>query len=411
MIEMVVPDGWQTSDIKNLVEKIIDNRGKTPPLSDNGYELIELNSISDSNKNPNFESVTKYVSDETYCSWFRSGHPEKGDVLVPTVGSIGQFAILDVSRGCIAQNLIGMRANKNIDNDFFYYLCNGRIVQNGISSVLMGAVQPSLKVPNFLGINVHIPPLPEQQKIASILTSVDEVIEKTQSQINKLQDLKKATMNELLTRGIGHTEFKDSPLGRIPVEWNISKLGELGKCIRGLTYSPSDIVEYGLLVLRSSNIQDGRLDFVDKVYVNVNVDDQFLTKDGDILICVRNGSRNLIGKSTLIQTALKNSTHGAFMTVFRSNINHFLQHLIKSNLFFKYVSRDIGATINSINNSNLLQYRFLIPPVIEQQKIISILDSIDSNIEEKQRKLQKNQSFKKSLMQDLLTGKVRVQVN
>ena len=69
-----------------------------------------------------------------------------------------------------------------------------------------------------------LPPLPEQKKIASILTSVDEVIETTQKQIDKLQDLKKATMNELLTKGIGHTEFKDSELGRIPKSWEGIKL-------------------------------------------------------------------------------------------------------------------------------------------------------------------------------------------
>ena len=74
---------------------------------------------------------------------------------------------------------------------------------------------------NLKAFPIIKPPLPEQQKIASILTSVDEVIEKTQTQINKLQDLKKATMNELLTRGIGHTEFKDSPVGRIPLSWEV----------------------------------------------------------------------------------------------------------------------------------------------------------------------------------------------
>ncbi len=70
-------------------------------------------------------------------------------------------------------------------------------------------------------LDYFLPPLPEQKKIASILTSVDEVIENTQKQIDKLQDLKKATMNELLTKGIGHTEFKDSELGRIPKSWEV----------------------------------------------------------------------------------------------------------------------------------------------------------------------------------------------
>jgi type I restriction enzyme S subunit len=78
-------------------------------------------------------------------------------------------------------------------------------------------------------ISKFCPPLPEQKKIASILTSVDEVIENTQKQIDKLQDLKKATMNELLTKGIGHTEFKDSELGRIPKSWEVKKKNLLCK--------------------------------------------------------------------------------------------------------------------------------------------------------------------------------------
>ena len=79
---------------------------------------------------------------------------------------------------------------------------------------------------------IPIPPLPEQKKIASILTSVDEVIENTQRQIDKLQELKKATMNELLTKGIGHTEFKDSELGRIPKSWEVKRLGEIAVIFR-----------------------------------------------------------------------------------------------------------------------------------------------------------------------------------
>jgi type I restriction enzyme, S subunit len=256
-----------------------------------------------------------------------------------------------------------------------------------------------------------IPPLPEQKKIASILTSVDEVIENTQKQIDKLQDLKKGTMNELLTKGIGHTEFKDSELGRIPKSWEVKRLKDIGECVRGLTYSPSDISSRGLLVLRSSNIQNNRLDFDDSVYVNSKIADRFKTKENDILICVRNGSRQLIGKNILIEKAPINSTHGAFMTVFRSNINLYVQYLMQSDFFYRYVSRDIGATINSINNGNLIEYQFSFPPIEEQNNIISILSSIDKNILQTKDKLLQIQSLKKSLMQDLLTGKVRVKVN
>ena len=182
-------------------------------------------------------------------------------------------------------------------------------------------------------------------------------------------------------------------------------------CIRGLTYSPDDISETGLLVLRSSNIQSGRISLHDNVFVDFDVKPQFKAKKGDILICVRNGSRALLGKSALIDEHITNATHGAFMTIFRSDSYAFIRYLFESNLFFSQVSRDIGATINSINNSNLLQYKFAFPNVDEQIRIAEILQRLDRNIDNNIMKLNHSISLKKSLMQDLLTGKVRVQVN
>ena len=129
---------------------------------------------------------------------------------------------------------------------------------------------------------------------------MDKVIENTQRQIDKLKDLKKAMMNKLLTKGIDHTEFKDSKLGKIPKNWEVKKLQDVGQCVRGLTFAPENVVKKGLLVLRSSNIKDGSLSFKNNVFVNIKVDNQFLSQEGDILICVRNGSRHLLGKSALI---------------------------------------------------------------------------------------------------------------
>ena len=210
-------------------------------------------------------------------------------------------------------------------------------------------------------------------------------------------------MNELLTKGICHTGFKDSPVGKIPVEWEVKELVQVGRCIRGLTYSPDNVVENGLLVLRSSNVQDGRLLFEDNVYVDLKVGDEYLSKNGDILICVRNGSRRLLGKSATITSNCPKSTHGAFMTVFRGELNFYVKHLMKSEMFFRQVSIDIGATINSINNSNLLQFRFSFPSLPEQQKIASILTSVDEVIEKTQSQINKLQDLKKGTMNELLT--------
>ena len=337
----------------------------------------------------------------------------KGDIVYNTMRMWQGVSGAASKDGLVSPAYTVLEPRESITSDFAKYLVKEKRLVQMFHKNSQGLVDDTLnlKFANLSSIKIKIPPLPEQKKIASILTSVDEVIETTKKQIYKLQDLKKATMNELLTRGVGHTEFKDSELGRIPKSWEIIRLLDIGQCVRGLTYAPENIVENGLLVLRSSNVQDGRLSFNDNVFVNLKVDDHYLSQDGDILICVRNGSRNLLGKSALIIGNRPKSTHGAFMTVFRTENYKFVRFLIQSDWFFTQVSRDIGATINSINNNNLLEYRFVFPPLDEQSKISSIMNSIEKQIDNQKNKLSQTQSLKESLMQDLLTGKVRVQVN
>ena len=120
-------------------------------------------------------------------------------------------------------------------------------------------------------------------------------------------------------------------------EWEEKKLGDYGKLINGLTYSPDNIIDDGLLVLRSSNIQNDQISFHDNVYVDLEVKEEYITRENDILICVRNGSKRLIGKSILISNELPRATHGAFMTVFRGDSNKLISHWFKSVIFYREV--------------------------------------------------------------------------
>ena len=100
-----LPDDWKVGKIKNLIDIVIDNRGKTPPLVEKGLPLIEVNSITGNSRNINISVSKKYVDNETYQNWFRKGHPINGDVLISTVGSIGQLAQVFDEKICIAQNV------------------------------------------------------------------------------------------------------------------------------------------------------------------------------------------------------------------------------------------------------------------------------------------------------------------
>jgi type I restriction enzyme S subunit len=185
-------------------------------------------------------------------------------------------------------------------------------------------------------------------------------------------------------------------------DWEVKELSELGDLINGLTYSPDDIRDKGLLVLRSSNIQGGFIDLNDCVYVRTDIKGANLSVPNDILVCVRNGSKDLIGKNAIIPQGITLATHGAFMTVFRAKNPEFAFQLFQTNFYETQVKADLGATINSINGKNFLKYEFPVPSIPkEQQKIASCLSSLDELIAAENQKLEALKTHKKGLMQQL----------
>ena len=193
---------------------------------------------------------------------------------------------------------------------------------------------------------------------------------------------------------------------QVPDGWEIKPLKSIGTCKNGLTYSPDDIVENGgLLVLRSSNIQNSQIALEDNVFVREDIKLNYKVQENDILVCVRNGSKDLIGKNALITKEVENMAHGAFMTVFHSKINKYIFQIFQSDLFFKQVEKNLGATINSINNSDLLLFEFPFPKEKkEQEKIAKILSTLDNAIESTNRIIEKEKNIKTALMQELLTN-------
>ena len=163
--------------ILDLLEKTIDNRGKTPPVADDGNCLLEINCIAGKDKYPDYSLVKKHVTAETYNTWFRSGHPQKGDILIPTVGTLDAISMMDRDDCCIAQNLVAFRSNPKIcDSEFLYYLLCDPTVRTRVLQLDIGAVQPSIKVPHLKKLEVRKPALEKQKKIACILNIFDKKI-------------------------------------------------------------------------------------------------------------------------------------------------------------------------------------------------------------------------------------------
>ena len=250
-------------------------------------------------------------------------------------------------------------------------------------------------------IPIPLPPIREQQKIAECLSSVDELIAAQARKVDALKTHKNGLMQQIFPR-----EGETQPRLRFPEfqnagEWEETPLSKLGNLISGLTYSPKDIRESGLLVLRSSNVQNGEIALDDNVYVNPEVKGVNPSQPNDILICVRNGSKSLIGKCALIPEGLPMCTHGAFMAVFRAQKPSFTFQLFQTARYQKQVAADLGATINSINGKQFLKYTFFVPKQAEQVRIASCLRSLDFLITAETQKLAALKTHKKGLMQQL----------
>ena len=190
----------------------------------------------------------------------------------------------------------------------------------------------------------------------------------------------------------------NSPSLRFPEftgEWKEFSLGEIGDSFIGLTYKPTDTVPSGgIIVFRSSNIQDGCIDYKDIVRVNKKVRENLITKNGDLLICARNGSSRLIGKNALLHRTDANQTFGAFMMVFRSDKNHFVHHLLNTKRYTSQVAENLGARINQITSSDLSSFRFFFPKDDkEMTRIASLFDLLDGRIAVQNRLIDRLQSL------------------
>ncbi|RDV23984.1 restriction endonuclease subunit S [Alteromonas aestuariivivens] len=394
----MVPNGWRNCHLEKLasfsqgVQVDVDSQFENP--SQGMVRFLRIMDFVNPNEKPRYvkNPGAKFFVTETDLSMVRYGSAGAGDL------------VRGLS-GIIANNLFRVIPNEQkLLKDYLWVFLRQPKIKHFLFGSSTSSTMPAVSFKLVGKVPVLLPPLPEQRKIAKILSTWDKAISTTERLINNSKQQKKALMQQLLTgkkRFAGFTK-----------DWKQIHLGDIGKCITGLTYKPSDTVDDGILVLRSSNIQDSKLAFEDNVFVNANLKVKSKTQENDILVCVRNGSKNLIGKSTLIKGRAIGQAHGAFMTLFRGKYPLYVSQLFQSDEFFRQVNMNLGATINSINTSDLHKFKFSIPTdENEINAIAACLSNAEKEIEVLQQQLADLKQEKKSLMQQLLTGKRRVIVD
>ncbi len=201
----------------------------------------------------------------------------------------------------------------------------------------------------------------------------------------------------------------------IPQGWEWCRVRDVSQSYIGLTYSPSDVSSDGVIVLRSSNIQNGKISLNDIVRVKTSISEKLQVEKNDIIICARNGSKKLVGKSAVVEEVSEPMTFGAFMAICKTHLYRYVYIFLQSDLFFSQLRNVSGTTtINQLTQNNFNGFLIPIPPEKEQKKISDrlsdILPIVDKygNLQCKLDNLNTliNELLRKSILQEAIQGKL-----
>lgn len=252
-----------------------------------------------------------------------------------------------------------------------------------LSSYITGQNVPKLNQANLKSIQLPLPPLDIQQKIVDEIENIELQTKKANQKINDLQIKIKNILNNIYG--------------------DVKKLEQVCESYIGLTYKPESIDNNGILVLRSSNIKNGKLDFSDQVRVNCKIRENLFVKNGDVLICVRNGSKKLLGKSAYIENLVEPMTFGAFMAICRSDIGKYIYLWMQSDNYLQQIAK-LGTTmsINQLTQKMLMNLEIPIPDITTQQQIISKIKELEKQIAEAQTIIDNSKQQKQEILDKYL---------
>ena len=413
-----IPAHWGLKRLKNVAthnDEVIDEQ-TDPELE---IQYVDISSVS------LFNGIEKIETMPFGKAPSRARRKvQDGDVIVSTVRTYLKAIapICEPSENMlVSTGFAVVRPSEALFSKFAGYLLQSNGFVGDVVANSVGVSYPAINASDLSRIPAVEPPFEEQQAIARFLdfktAQIDSLIAKQKLLLEKLAEKRTSLISHAVTKGLDPTvAMKDSKaewLGLIPKDWTETKVKFLGELILGLTYSPADVVsDTGTLVLRSSNVQDGKISLEDCVYVSCDIPKKVITKCDDILICSRNGSRALIGKCVLLTEDVSNQAFGAFMTVLRSQHARFLYYVLNSTLFKFQSGRFLTSTINQLTTQTLGDFEIALPPEESQVKIVRYLDTvtaaIDSQCGKAQSVIDRLTEYRSALITNAVTGKIDV---
>ncbi|EIY6924627.1 restriction endonuclease subunit S [Escherichia coli] len=410
----MVPKGWMLKQLSDIVkEKISYGIVQAGPHIPNGIPYIKSSDI----RGAIDPASLQRTAPEIHYKYRRSAvHP--GDIIFSLRGNIGETAIVpsNLLEANLTQGTARISVSGDQCNEFYHQQFAMDKLRNYINSLSKGSTFKEISLEELRKVKVLCAPLPEQKKIAQILSTWDNAISVTEKLLTNSQQQKKALMQQLLT---GKKRLLDERGVRFSGEWEYTIFGNLGDTYTGLTGKTKEDFGAGKPYIPYINIfKNSRIDIQNLEYVQVNDDErQSVVKYGDIFFTTSSETPEEVGMSSVLLEEVSEVFLNSFCFGFRLNnfetlIPKYARYLFRS----EHVRRQIstlgqGATRYNLSKRQLIKLELKLPCVEEQQKIAAVLSAADAEISTLEKKLACLRDEKKALMQQLLTGKRRVKVD
>lgn len=321
----------------------------------------------------------------------------KDTILLSSRATVGEISIA-LTECSTNQGFQSLITKNNVDNDFIYYLIS--TIKNEFLRRSSGSTFLEISKNEIKRIPINIPELSEQNKISNLFSAIDNKIEMLEKKHQYYQDFKKYLMQRIFSSQDDKLRFADSDSC-----WKEISLKDIGTFYRGHSYNSTNVADEGLLVLRSNNIQGNVLDFSEDglQFVDKDCKKELELQKNDIVICMSNGTRRLVGKSAEYTGNYENKvTVGAFCSIFRTK-NKLAKYLFQTESYKKNLYLILaGTNINNLKNSDLEKFKFNIPTnESEINKIHDLFVSIDNKIDYNKKQLEEITLFKKGLLQQM----------
>jgi type I restriction enzyme S subunit len=396
--------GWE---IKKMLDVVDFQRGLTyskndeVEISDN--VVLRSNNVDLKTNKLDFTEL-KYINPKIVIP--ENKKVKKGSLIICTANGskshLGKVALIDDDYDYAFGGFMGLiKPKENLNSDFLFHLMTSEAYKKFIGGLSDGANINNLKFGDLGKFEIPLPPLHEQKRIVSILDEAFAAIAKAKA--NAEENLKNA--KELFEVYL-HKYYTSKEEG-----WEQKNLKEVAEYFNGLTYSPKDVGKEGIIVLRSSNVQNDDLDFNDIVRVKLTVKEKIIVKDGDILMCSRNGSARLVGKTATIKNLDEEMTFGTFMMIIRSEYNPYLSWFFKSTNFRNQIKGGENTMINQITRYMLDDVVLSFPTIDKQNEIVQQLDALSKEIRKLDiiynKKINDLEELKKVVLQKAFSGELK----